>query len=117
MLIHLDFPKMDWAAHPTVAGVASKFFQNTADHAPVDTLIASVETEIPWHVHENTCEVAYIIQGQGEIFCSSSPTFEDAAATELAAGQGLIIPAGLWHRVCNTGGEKLLIFALHTPPH
>jgi len=61
--------------------------------------------------HE-TEEVAYVLSGSGEL------RLEDAAAVAFAAGQGLHIPAGIWHAVANTGAEDVaMVFGFPHPDY
>jgi quercetin dioxygenase-like cupin family protein len=113
-LISLNLPEMTWLPHPTITGIETKLFQNAAPHSPVDVLLAKVATEIPWHVHPETCEIAYLLQGRGKIYSASSATQEDMAESDWLAGHALIVPAGIWHAVKNLGTEPMVIFALHT---
>lgn len=61
--------------------------------------------------HE-TEEVAYVLSGSGEL------RLEDEAAVAFAAGQGLHIPAGIWHAVANTGAEDVaMVFGFPHPDY
>jgi quercetin dioxygenase-like cupin family protein len=56
-------------------------------------------------------EVAYVIAGSGELRL-------DGASVPFAAGQGLFVPAGVWHAVANTGGENVvMVFGFPHPDY
>jgi quercetin dioxygenase-like cupin family protein len=60
--------------------------------------------------HE-TEEVAYVVAGSGELRL-------DGEAVPFAAGQGLFIPAGVWHAVANTGAEDVaMVFGFPHPDY
>jgi quercetin dioxygenase-like cupin family protein len=60
--------------------------------------------------HE-TEEVAYVLSGSGEL------RLEDGAAP-FAAGQGVFVPAGVWHAVANTGAEDVaMVFGFPHPDY
>jgi quercetin dioxygenase-like cupin family protein len=60
--------------------------------------------------HE-TEEVAYVLSGSGELRL-------DDGAVPFAGGQGVHIPAGIWHAVANTGGEDVvMVFGFPHPDY
>lgn len=60
--------------------------------------------------HE-TEEVAYVLSGEGELRL-------DEGVVPFAAGQGLFIPAGIWHAVANTGSEDVsMVFGFPHPDY
>jgi quercetin dioxygenase-like cupin family protein len=61
--------------------------------------------------HE-TEEVAYVLSGSGELRLADGP------AVAFAAGQGVHIPAGVWHAVANTGSEDVaMVFGFPHPDY
>ena len=61
--------------------------------------------------HE-TEEVAYVLSGSGEL------RVEGAEAVRFAGGQGVFIPAGIWHAVANTGAaEVVMVFGFPHPDY
>jgi quercetin dioxygenase-like cupin family protein len=57
-------------------------------------------------------EVAYVLSGAGEL------RLEGAPAVPFAAGQGLHVPAGIWHAVANTGEEDVaMVFGFPHPDY
>ena len=62
-------------------------------------------------VRHETEEVAYVVSGTGELRL-------DDEAVPFAAGQGLFIPAGVWHAVANTGAEDVaMVFGFPHPDY
>ena len=60
--------------------------------------------------HE-TEEVAYVLSGEGEL------RLEDETVP-FAAGQGVFIPAGIWHAVANTGTQDVaMVFGFPHPDY
>lgn len=115
--ITIDFDSLPWILHPTIGGIYVKAFQNKAAFAPTDFLIARVDAggEIPWHVHETDSEIVYVLQGAGRLHSAADEQRSQVADTPMQAGQGIVIPPGVWHGVHNTGDETLLVVAIHTP--
>jgi quercetin dioxygenase-like cupin family protein len=62
-------------------------------------------------VCHDTEEVAYVLSGRGELRLDGGPV-------PFAAGQGLFIPAGVWHAVANTGDEDVaMVFGFPHPDY
>lgn len=117
-----DFDNLPWMPHPTIPGVTTRFREvAVATHPVVDALIARVEPNqwIPWHRHEASAELAYVIEGMGKLWETLFvDSVEDGTggekARELRPGSALFIPVGAWHAVENIGNSYLTIFAAHT---
>jgi quercetin dioxygenase-like cupin family protein len=63
-------------------------------------------------VAHETEEVAYVLAGSGEL------RLEEDESVPFAAGQGLFVPAGVWHAVANTGGEDVvMVFGFPHPDY
>jgi quercetin dioxygenase-like cupin family protein len=62
-------------------------------------------------VSHETEEVAYVVSGSGELRL-------DGENVPFAAGQGLFVPAGVWHAVANTGQEDMvMVFGFPHPDY
>jgi quercetin dioxygenase-like cupin family protein len=62
-------------------------------------------------VSHETEEVAYVLSGTGELRL-------DGENVPFAAGQGLFVPAGVWHAVANTGQEDVvMVFGFPHPDY
>jgi quercetin dioxygenase-like cupin family protein len=62
-------------------------------------------------VAHETEEVAYVLSGSGELRL-------DGESVPFAAGQGLHVPAGVWHAVANTGDEDVvMVFGFPYPDY
>ncbi len=62
-------------------------------------------------VAHETEEVAFVLAGTGELRL-------DSENVPFAAGQGLFVPAGVWHAVANTGDEDVvMVFGFPHPDY
>ena len=62
-------------------------------------------------VRHETEEVAYVVAGAGELRL-------DDGAVPFREGEGVHIPAGVWHAVANTGGEDVvMVFGFPHPDY
>ena len=113
-----DLSVLDWQTHPVVTKVLTKVFENKATHPLADVLVAHVETgaEIPWHVHDDASETAYVLVGEGVLKYAEADKRDNPSQADLKVGVALTIPGGWWHSVLNTGATPLELFAFHTPP-
>lgn len=62
-------------------------------------------------VAHETEEVAYVVSGSGELRL-------EGESVPFAAGQGLFVPAGVWHAVANTGEQDVvMVFGFPHPDY
>jgi quercetin dioxygenase-like cupin family protein len=66
--------------------------------------------EVPWHIHPDAHEIAYVIQG--------TFTFERAgeAPKEIKAGASEYLPPNIVHRGMNKGTETVKLFVVRIKP-
>jgi mannose-6-phosphate isomerase-like protein (cupin superfamily) len=62
-----------------------------------------------WHRVEGTVERYIIAEGRGRVEVG------DSAPTDVAAGDVVIIPAGVRQRITNTGDRDLIFYCVCTP--
>lgn len=67
-------------------------------------------------VHHDTDQMLYVQQGAGLVSFRSA---KNGNATEyvVQAGHAILVPAGTWHDVLNTGRSRLKLVSLYAPPH
>jgi mannose-6-phosphate isomerase-like protein (cupin superfamily) len=84
---------------------------NHADDPEVSIARARVEPGVTtqWHCLHQTTERYLIIQGQGRAEIGG------LAPTRVAAGDVVCIPADTRQRICNTGEEDLVFYAICSP--
>ena len=110
--------EMPWQTHPTVSTILLKAFENRASQVGYDAVLVQLRpnARIDWHVHPESTETIYIVQGQGAIYgAATEPEKISAKGSPLLVGTVVTIPIGLHHAVDNQGTEDLLIFAFHSP--
>lgn len=114
--VAVNFNEFPWKPHPTISGIQVKLVANEAPFSPADVVVAGVakDSEIPWHMHERHAEIAYVIKGEGVLYCAEREGGDIVSESRMPANSAVIVPAGLWHTVKNTGPEDMLLFATHT---
>ena len=67
--------------------------------------------------HE-TEEVAYVLSGAGELRLDPAADGQGPEVVPFSAGQGIFVPAGVWHAVANTSSEDVaMVFSFPHPDY
>ena len=70
--------------------------------------------DIGLEVHEGTDQFLRIEQGQGRVAMGPS---KDTLGSEMVEDDwAVVVPAGTWHNVVNTGSGELKLYSIYTPP-
>ncbi|MFX3650157.1 MAG: cupin domain-containing protein [Paenibacillus sp.] len=87
----------------------------TGEHFQVTLMRINVGEDIGLEVHPNTDQFIRIEEGQGLVQMGDSKDNLDfvANATEDYA---IIVPAGKWHNLTNTGDKPLKVYVIYAPP-
>jgi mannose-6-phosphate isomerase-like protein (cupin superfamily) len=84
---------------------------NTAEHSQLVVMSLLPGEEIGNEVHPNVDQFIRLEQGTGKAVLNNSDEFE------LGENYAIVIPAGSWHNIINTGSEKLKLYTIYTPPN
>ncbi|QHS24382.1 cupin domain-containing protein [Virgibacillus sp. MSP4-1] len=87
----------------------------TGEHLQVTLMSIDVGDDIGLEVHPNTDQFIRLEQGQGLVQMGDSRdnlTFEARAYDDFA----VMIPAGKWHNITNTGDVPMKVYAIYAPP-
>ena len=118
-MLHLvQLQDAPWRPHPTIAGVQTKVFEGREVNPLADAFLAQVAPngEIPWHVHDQASETAYVLEGQGLLLYAPDAEHRQTQQAALVPGCVFTVRTGVWHSVKNRETEPLVLFACHTPP-
>ncbi len=88
----------------------------TGNHLQVTLMSINVGDDIGLEVHPDTDQFLRIEEGQGIVRMGDSRdqlTFE----REVRDNYAIMVPAGKWHNVINTGDIPLKIYSIYAPPH
>ena len=75
-----------------------------------------VNDDIGVEIHEDTDQFIRIEDGQGIVKMGKSKDnldFEKKFEDDFA----IMIPAGTWHNIINTGDKPLKLYSIYAPPH
>ncbi len=87
----------------------------TGAHMQLTVMRLATGEDIGAEVHEDHDQFLRLESGQGRADLGGRDG-QPAESHELAADFALIIPAGLWHNVVNTGSEELKLYSIYAPP-
>lgn len=113
----------DYGPQPFVVNIDEATKQNntfrtalwTGSHLQVTLMSINVGDDIGLEVHPNTDQFIRIEDGQGLVQMGMNKNnldFQANASDDFA----IMIPAGMWHNIINTGNKPLKVYAIYAPP-
>lgn len=114
----------DYGPEPFVINIEEATTQNntfrtalwTGKHLQVTLMSIPVGSDIGLEVHPSTDQFLRIEEGQGLVKMGDSRdnlNFQKTVSDDFA----IVIPAGKWHNVVNTGNRPLKLYSIYAPPH
>ena len=88
----------------------------TGDWLQVTIMSIPVGEDIGIEMHSDTDQLIKIEDGCARIMTGKSKNALNYQKT-VSAGYAIIIPAGTWHNVINTGKRPLKVSSVYAPPH
>ena len=87
----------------------------TGSHTQLTVMSLKPGEEIGWEAHHDLDQFLRLEQGTGRVEFGAG---EDAVdeTHEVSDDWAIIVPAGVWHNVVNTGEEVLKLYSLYSPP-
>ncbi|HEX9350153.1 MAG TPA: cupin domain-containing protein [Gaiellaceae bacterium] len=87
----------------------------TGEHTQLTVMQIGVGEDIGLEAHPDNDQFIRIEQGQARV--ELSPTEDQVEEThDVEDDWAIIIPAGVWHNVVNTGDRDLKVYSLYSPP-
>lgn len=87
----------------------------TGEHLQLTVMRIKPGDDIGLEVHPDNDQFLRVERGRGR--CQMGPTEDDLPFDEEVSDDWVIlVPAGTWHNVINTGDEDLKVYALYGPP-
>ncbi|TMK77698.1 MAG: cupin domain-containing protein [Actinobacteria bacterium] len=87
----------------------------TGEHTQLTVMRIEAGDDIGLETHEDHDQFIRIEEGQARV--ELGPTEDQIEEThEVEADWALIVPAGIWHNVVNTGDGDLKVYSLYSPP-
>lgn len=87
----------------------------TGEYLQVTLMCINVDDDIGLEVHPKANQFTYIVEGKGIIQMGNS---KDDLNYEMQGYEGfaMIVPAGTWHNITNTGNTPLKLYTIYAPP-
>jgi len=87
----------------------------TGEHTQLTLMRLGPGEDIGWETHGHLDQFLRIEQGQARVDFGRNEDSVDETH-EVSADWALIVPAGVWHNVVNTGQEDVKLYSLYSPP-
>ena len=113
----------DYGPEPLVININAATLRNnnfrtalwTGEHLQVTLMSINPGDEIGIEIHPYTDQFLRIEQGQGLVMMGSRRDKMDYRRN-VYNDSAIMIPAGTWHNVINTGGWPLKLYSIYAPP-
>ena len=107
-----------WVADIEKETLANQNFRTvlfTGGHTQLTVMRLRTGEEIGWEQHSHLDQFLRIEQGSGRLDVGRSGDAVDEQH-DVSDDWAIIIPAGTWHNVVNTGEDDLHLYSLYSPP-
>ena len=109
---------LGWVADVEKATLDNSNFRTvlfTGEHTQLTVMALQPGEEIGWEAHPDIDQFLRIEQGSGRAEFGATEDSVDEAH-DVEDDWAIIVPAGVWHNVTNTGDEVLKLYSLYSPP-
>lgn len=87
----------------------------TTEHTQLTLMCLQPGEDIGWESHRHIDQFLRLEQGTARLDMGASESRIDESH-DIEADWALIVPAGTWHNVTNTGVDELKLYSLYSPP-
>lgn len=106
-----------WVGDIEQATIENETFRTvlwTGDHSQLTVMSILPGDDIGKEVHPDHDQFLRIEQGSGRV--EMGPSENEVELTEdVGADWAIVVPAGVWHNVVNTGDGELKVYSLYSP--
>lgn len=114
----------DYGPEPFVVNIEAATRQNcnyrtalwTGNHLQLTLMSIRVGEDIGLEIHPDTDQFLRIEQGQGIVRMGDRKD-NLSFQKRISPGYSILVPAGTWHNVINTGNIPLKLYTIYAPPH
>jgi len=88
---------------------------HTGEHSQLTVMSVPPGGEVGWEAHGHLEQFLRLEQGKARLDFGKT---EDAVdeSHEVEDDWAVIVPAGVWHNVVNTGDEDVKLYSIYSPP-
>jgi mannose-6-phosphate isomerase-like protein (cupin superfamily) len=88
---------------------------STGRHTQLTVMCVKPGEDVGREVHQRHDQFLRIVEGRGRV--ELGPNENEVEQTQqIRPGWAVIVPAGIWHNVVNTGEGDLKLYSLYSPP-
>jgi mannose-6-phosphate isomerase-like protein (cupin superfamily) len=87
----------------------------TGAHTQLTVMCLQPGEEIGWEAHHDIDQFLRLEQGSGRAEFGATEDGVDETH-DIQDDWAIIVPAGVWHNVVNTGDQPLKLYSLYSPP-
>lgn len=113
----------DYGKEPTVLDIDAYTLSNTAfrtvlwtgKNLQVTLMSIPIGGEVGLEIHTDIDQFLRIEDGEGQVMMGESKeslTFIQSVSSDFA----IMVPAGKWHNIVNTGNKPLKLYSIYAPP-
>ena len=109
---------LGWVADVEKATLDNTNFRTvlfTGEHTQLTVMSIEPGGEIGWEAHHDIDQFLRVEQGTGRAEFGATEDRVDETH-DVEDDWAIIVPAGVWHNVINTGADALKIYSLYSPP-
>lgn len=109
---------LGWVADVEKATLENTNFRTvlfTGEHTQLTVMSIEPGGEIGWEAHHDIDQFLRVEQGTGRAEFGATEDRVDETH-DVEDDWAIIVPAGVWHNVINTGADALKIYSLYSPP-
>lgn len=122
--LHSTVPLFDHGKEPFVVNIHQAAKQNenfrttlwTGDYFQVTLMQIGVGEDIGLELHDNVDQLLRIEEGQGLVQMGNQKNSLDFVRA-VQKNDAIIVPAGTWHNLTNTGNTPLKLYSIYAPPN
>ena len=100
--------------HETIENETFRTVLWTGDHSQLTVMSIPAGEDIGKEVHPDHDQFLRIEQGSGRVEMGPSEN-EVELTQDVGADWAIVVPAGVWHNVVNTGDGELKVYSIYTP--
>jgi len=112
-----DFGPDPYVTNITKATLNNTYFRRalwTGEHLQLTLMCIPPHGEIGLEMHPDTDQFLRLEQGRGRVMMGKTKTDLDYRR-EVADNYAILIPAGTWHNLVNTGSEPIKLYSIYAP--
>lgn len=114
----------DYGPNPLVIDISEATEKNnafrsalwTGNHLQVTLMSIKPSEDIGLELHRDTDQFIRVEEGRGIVKMGKTKDKLDFQVN-IKEDMAIIVPAGTWHNVVNTGNKPLKVYSIYAPPH